>query len=316
MKSNAWWILVFVFFCALLPQSTEGADTSSRKIVDPEEEGVNLRAILPTPVYSTYEIPTLYYDYEKLQPRLKLDKNGHMRELEFIALKDSKFVYKSKTFKFGRIHVYEVETDEYPSQKPLYIDSNYVVRCFKDDPARNNKRPEKSEILAALKGMVGFPYRWGGNYHEGIPQQLNFYPVGEVKDLEEFLQENRSAWILEGVDCSGMLYEASNGSTPRNTSDLVDFGLPVDIAGLPSDEIAAKLQPLDLIVWAGHVLVVYDSENIIESRPRYSDGHKGGVRILPLQERLEEIMKTRKPVNNYYPDLTGDKRFVVRRFMN
>ena len=283
-------------------------------IIDSEKEVISLRSILPTPVYSISEIPSIYYDYNTLNPRVKVDEKGHIRELEFIALKGSKFVYK-RAFKFGRIKVYEVKTAEYPTQKPLYIDSNFVVRCFNDDPERDKTMPAKEKILSAMKGMVGKPYCWGGNYSQGIQEQLNFYPLGGIKNLERFLKENKSRWILEGVDCSGMLYQATNGAVPRNTSDLINYGQPVSIEGLSVEQIVKLVKPLDLIVWDGHVVIVFDSNSTIESRPRYADGHKGGVRILPLKKRLEDILKSRKPVDQYYPGADKEKRFVIRRFI-
>ncbi len=306
--------VVFLYFVFFLGCAQAAEIQSEHGIIDPEKEGINLRAILPTPVYSISEIPSLYYDYNTMEPRVKVDDKGHIRELEFIALKGTKFVYKRK-FRFGRIEVYEVKTDEYPIQKPLYIDSNFVVRCFKDDPERNKTMPAKEKILSAMKGMVGKPYRWGGNYSQGIPEQLKFYPLGKIENLEQFLKENKSRWILEGVDCSGMLYQATNGAVPRNTSDLVNYAEPVSIKGLSAEQIVEQVKPLDLIVWNGHIVIVFDSNNTIESRPRYPDGHKGGVRILPLKERLEEIMKSRKPVNQYYSGSGKEKRFVIRRFI-
>ncbi len=313
MKGRVWLLLLLLCAGCLLQSELRAAQDDLRKIVDPEEEGIHLRSILPTPVYSLPWIPSLYYDYKLLKPRLKLDALGHMRELEFIALKGSKFVHHN-TYKFGRIYVYEVTTEEYTSTKRLYIDGNYVVRCFKDDPEREVALPAREEIIAALQELEGVPYRWGGNVPDGIVEQLKFYPIGEIEDYQDFIAENRSAWILEGVDCSGMLYAATQGATPRNTSELVGYGTAVAIAGLDAEAIIQKLEPLDLIVWKGHVLVVLDSETVIESRPRYPDKYPGGVRIHSLKKRLEEIMQEREPVDSY-PEVPGKKVFVVRRFI-
>ncbi len=271
------------------------------------------RAILPTPVYSIKEIPSLYYDYDTLQPRIKTDEKGHIRELEYIALKDTKFRFIN-SYKFGRIYVYEVETSDYPSNKKLYIDSNFVVRCLKDFPGRDKTMPPREDILASIRSMVGLPYRWGGNYADGIEQLLKFYPIGDCVNRDEFIRKNKKIWTLEGVDCSGMLYQAANGATPRNTSQLVEYGEGLDIEGLGVEQILQKLEPLDLIVWSGHVVVVYDKESVIESRPRYSDGGKGGVRIHSLKKRLKDIISTRKPVNEY-SNSSKDKQFVIRRFL-
>ena len=72
-------------------------------------------------------------------------------------------------------------------------------------------------------------------------------------------------WQLTGVDCSGLIYWASNGYTPRNTSWLVDYGTPLDIGGKSLNQIIPMLEPLDIIVWRGHMMVLYDDDHTIES---------------------------------------------------
>ena len=41
----------------------------------------------------------------------------------------------------------------------------------------------------------------------------------------------------------------------------------VHLDGLSTAEIVGRLEPLDLIVWNGHVLIVLDRHRLIESRP-------------------------------------------------
>lgn len=73
------------------------------------------------------------------------------------------------------------------------------------------------------------------------------------------------------------------------------------------------LKPLDIIVRDGHVVVVLDEKRTIESRGRGKN--PGGVEIVEIKKRLEEIFKTRKPVNNYSTSsLPKAKKFVVRRW--
>lgn len=119
---------------------------------------------------------------------------------------------------------------------------------------------------------------------------------------------------LAGVDCSGLLYEATNGWTPRNTSQLVSFGSAVTIAGNSIHQIAAALKPLDLIVWNGHVLIVLDKSSIIESRLACDQPGNGGVIISPLKQRLAEIMKTRRPADIWPAGHSRQALFVVRRW--
>ena len=89
---------------------------------------------------------------------------------------------------------------------------------------------------------------------------LKHYTPAQI--LDPVLQQK---WQLKGVDCSGLLYWATNGATPRNTSALVNYGTGVMIMGLSIDQILTELKPLDLIVWSGHVLIVLPGERVIES---------------------------------------------------
>jgi cell wall-associated NlpC family hydrolase len=156
----------------------------------------------------------------------------------------------------------------------------------------------------------GAAYVWGANDSQGVPELLRYYqPSGSVS------LKDRELWTLKGLDCSGLLYEAADGATPRNTSDLVSFGKPVPIEGLTVSEIARRLEPLDLIVWKGHVIIVLDKIRTIESCLTCSQ--KVGVTIRSLTGALEEVMKTRTPVN-HYPQKDSDikKPFVIRRWYN
>ena len=103
---------------------------------------------------------------------------------------------------------------------------------------------------------------------------------------------------------------SSNGYTPRNTSSLLGFGRPVTAAGKSARELAARLLPLDLIVWPGHVMIVLDRGRVIESR-LVCQRPAEGVRIRLAGEALTEIMKKRKPVNGI---AKGAKEFAVRRW--
>ena len=120
---------------------------------------------------------------------------------------------------------------------------------------------------------------------------LNHYAPAQA--LEPVLQQK---WQLQGVDCSGLLYWATNGVTPRNTSALVNYGTGVMITGLSIDQILTQLKPLDLIVTRGHVLIVLPGERVIEST--WKPSNNGGVYISSLKARLIEIMDNKVPLNN------------------
>ena len=83
--------------------------------------------------------------------------------------------------------------------------------------------------------------------------------------------------MLTGLDCSGLLYEASRGMTPRNTSDLMHFGKQVTLE---------SIQPLDLILYSGHVIIALSNREVIESGLEF-----GGVVLHPLEERIAKITK-------------------------
>lgn len=120
---------------------------------------------------------------------------------------------------------------------------------------------------------------------------LKHYPSVQV--LDPVLTQK---WQLRGVDCSGLLYWATNGATPRNTSALVNFGTGVTIADRSLDQMVAELKPLDLIVWRGHTLIVLPGGRVIEST--WKPENNGGVYISSLRSRLLEIMDKRSPLNN------------------
>jgi hypothetical protein len=103
------------------------------------------------------------------------------------------------------------------------------------------------------------------------------------------------------------MFEATNGYTPRNTSKLVNYGNAVEIEGLSAEEIAAKLMPLDMMVWNGHVIYVYDENTAIQSSLS-----KGGVVKTDLITTIKDLMGSRTPVNNY--DSSAGERFVIRRW--
>ncbi len=178
-------------------------------------------------------------------------------------------------------------------------------------PHRKCRLPSASSVVDNLLSAQGSKYVWGGNFHRGIPQMVAMFRPPPGHPLTEV---TRNHWQLRGADCSGLLYEATGGYTPRNTSALITYGTPVPIAGLNADQIIAKVEPLDLIVWNGHVMIVLDRERVIESRLDCS-GKNGGVKVRPVREALVGVMKTRTPLDSYKDGGTnGKKSFVIRRW--
>lgn len=223
------------------------------------------------------------------------DDCGQIRALEFVALPGTVFAITGEE-RIGDLTLYRVTTGDYPypSVRGYFVDSRQVRPLAEKPAERVRGLPPREKILALMKKRLGSGYVWGGNVAEGVE---NRWGAGDRR-------------LLAGLDCSGLLYEATGGYTPRNTGALVHFGRGVPIAGSGATAIAAGLRPLDLIVWPGHVLIVIDNGNVIESRLVCGNPSEG-VRIRPLRAALAEIVKTRRPGDEING---GAREFVVRRW--
>lgn len=291
-------ICILLILPLLLATTCFGSDGAPRFAV----------ALVPTPVLHTPDFPAVFGGRDG--KRLGTDSCGQIRDMEFIALPGTPFRIEGAVARGGTV-VYRVATDDYPypADKGYFIDSRFVRTTNIPPPPRPRRLPPRQQVLDNLLAARGSRYVWGGNVRAGVPQLLSFYPpaIG-------LRAENLQRWELRGVDCSGLLYEATGGYTPRNTSALVDYGTPVPIAGLSTAEIIRRLEPLDLITWRGHVMIVLDRELLIESRLDCSGRHDG-VRTRPLREALDELRATRVPVNDWQEAAArGVKGFVIRRW--
>ena len=269
-------------------------------------------AELPTPVLNTPDFSSVFGN--KDGETLHLDGSGLIREVEFIALPKTVFKIENIINKINTT-IYKITTADYPypAQKGYFIDSRFVKTIEYKPPNRLKGLPKKKAIINKLLFSEGVNYIWGGNYKADVPQMLSFY--APAKALSADLKDQ---WMLKGVDCSGLLYEATNGFTPRNTSSLITFGESVKIANLSANHIMPEVEPLDIIVWKGHAIIILDKNRVIESRLDYDkekEGNQGGVRIRKLKKVLTETLKARIPVDNYEDEVEeGKKKFVVRRW--
>ena len=255
-------------------------------------------ASLPCPVLNTPDFRSVLGGRDG--KTVKVDQKGLIRELEFIALPGTLFEIIDETKKES-YSILKVKTSEYPSSIPLFIDSRFVRFSRECPPEREKYIYSQNRIISSMASMKGHPYMWGGNYVDGIRQLPEFYPPsGKISP------KMLSLWRLEGVDCSGLIYQASGGYTPRNTSSMLFFGERVEILGLSAEEIALKVKPLDLIVWQGHVVIVLSSDTTIEST------HPEGVIVSALVPRLKKIMAERTPANIHSKN--SKKTFVIRRW--
>jgi NlpC/P60 family len=161
-------------------------------------------------------------------------------------------------------------------------------------------KPSSDETLKRMLDQEGKPYVWGGN------RVLTNEEFSYVNDLyfdqsSEFLSHLK--FLFSGLDCSGLLYFATDGLTPRNTSELVSYGEGIDISGMSNSQILDKVRPLDLLVWRGHVLIFLNKKEMIESRLNH------GVIRVDAASRLDEIRQTRQPAY-----LANEQTFVLRRW--
>jgi hypothetical protein len=261
----------------------------------------------PAPVLNTSAFSTVFGGPDG--KTLATDRCGQVRELEFIALPGTAFSLRGQ-FRDGAATVFRVETDDYPmpAGTKLYLDSRFIELRGEKPAPRARTLPPVTEIISALRAAMGSPYVWGGNVQGGVAELSEFFYGGALPAAAQ------RRLTLAGLDCSGLLYQATGGWTPRNTSQLVSYGRGVQIEGKKPDEIAGMLEPLDLIVWNGHVLIVLDRQTVIESRLECGKNGNGGVMTTVLKQRLTEIMQTRRPVDSW--PTAGKQRdiFVVRRW--
>lgn len=226
------------------------------------------QALKPTPILNTSCFKEVFG-----APELPLDEASLFRPLEMIALPETKF----QIHQFLEDGIYQVSTNEYPHGS-YFIDSRFCSSPLNHAPERKIQLPSFETILSRLESSLGYPYVWGGNWKEGIPEIMQFYNPQIDEQQPHF---------LAGVDCSGLLYQATNGFTPRNTSELFHFGKIVPTFN--------DVKPLDIIVWPGHVLIFLTPSILIES------AYGKGVVLTSLADR-------RKEFSSY--------RYVIRRFFS
>lgn len=256
-----------------------------------------------TPVLNTYNFFLVFGGDDGSS--VKLDSRGLIGEMEFIAIPGTVFeIIEVAEFDDRNLKYFKVTTDEYKYKGDFYVDSRMVTTFNTKPEQRRIEKPVKEDILKLMKSLIGYPYMWGGNYAYGIYPMRNYYPPkNEIDETTE------SLWILKGVDCSGLLYQATDGYTPRNTSSLLSFGDAVDIEDKTLEEIMPLLKPLDLIVVKGHVVIVLDENTAIESSPN------SGVHTTELKARLSKIMDNHKPVNEFGKRAWKNQEFVIRRWI-
>jgi hypothetical protein len=275
--------LILALILAMLPGALAAAQQPLRYAI----------AISPAPVLNTPAFKEVFGG------ALRLDPCKGVRPIEFIALTGTLFRVEGEEQNDG-VTVYRVTSKDYPyrSETGYFVDARFLNIAADPLQERPRSLPGLALVQQRLMATLGKPYVWGGNLKDGVPLLREFYPQADA---------------LAGVDCSGLLYEATDGFTPRNTSALTSFCTGVPMAGLSPEMVAQRLQPLDLIVWKGHVMIVLDRDSIIESTMGCQGGG-GGVHLSPRLNALRKLMKSRQPMDDYPQGAAGAKGFVVRRW--
>lgn len=244
---------------------------------------MSIFSVRPTPVLNTPDFEFAFGG--KTGTQIPLNERGLPFCFEFVALPGTVF----KVIQQMSPHIAQVTCPTY-GLGLFYIDLRFTKPGI---PTHSPTRPLKQLILERMERRIGTPYVWGGNWGAGIPELMHYYPPKGQLDLK-----TQQLWILQGVDCSGLLYEATQGATPRNTNQLIYFGNAVK---------NNDLQPLDMVIYPGHVFFVLDSHTTIESR------FGKGVILSDLKARMAELCETRSQVAEWKADLDPAKHFVIRR---
>ncbi len=226
--------------------------------------------------------------------------SGDSKYIEFVALAGQTYLVEEI---YPRHHhsIYKISLPSY--ETPLFLDSRFTRPA--SNQALDKPQPDwkRSDLARKMEQLLGSRYIWGGNWSLGISKMLHYYPPQKALD-----DATLALWTLRGVDCSGLLYEVTNGATPRNTNQLIHFGKALPIEGKSPAEIAKELLPMDMVVWPGHVWFAFDSSHSIESKSPF------GVIRRPLIERLEETCKERTGADGWSKTCDRNRNFTIRRF--
>jgi len=264
---------------------------SADKSVDNFEKGNFITVNTYAPVFNITEI---YKFLKQLPDDLKTDKRGLLPEIAFIAPPGTNYLLVEKIHddKYEIVKIRNLASDNI-----YYIDSRFTSQSHKTNKVSSVLTED--DIIINLKAMVGYPYEYGGETATGIYKLAEMY---EISELDIKLKPT-------GLDCSGLIYQATNGLTPRTSTEMIKFGEGLDIEGKDLSEILQLIKPLDIIGYPGHVFIVIDNDNVIEASRKY------GVIVQTAEKRLKSLMKNRKPVNDA-SEKDKNKIFAIRRWFN
>lgn len=127
--------------------------------------------------------------------------------------------------------------------------------------------PKRADVLARLLELLGTPYLFGGTSERGSPRQRQvLVELGAFEERDLDHPELDRIARAHGIDCSGLLNAATEGFFIGDSRDTVHLGPVLDLReGTPPDEVARMLEPLDVIVWQGHMVIAMGDGRIIQS---------------------------------------------------
>jgi hypothetical protein len=208
--------------------------------------------------------------YKEINYNGGVDKTFHLRILETVAFP------KTTIVKIGEVDgILELIFPKYSKTMHLFTFSSFI----QEGEGEEKNIPSKNQILNDLLNFPKIPYLLGGT-------------TPFVIDMMSFLTHdvftNRHRKIF-GIDCSGLLYFVTNGYLPRNTSQMWEIGKQVK-----------DIEPLDIILFPGHVIIYLTDGKVIESR------QFDGVTISKWEERISQIPKEYKIIR-WYPQAFEEK---------
>ncbi len=181
----------------------------------------------------------------------------------------------------GFIEVIESPYSKYTQGKLYTLDSVLDGNAFPQKTGNGEiKNTDKQQVINRLKSCEGSMYLFGGCYSKGVGvfreflEKIGFVDMFEkhIKDNDIHLsnEERELVLNLKGLDCSGLLCQATDYLFMGDAKDVYRFGIDnkgylLDIAGKNSKEICNMLEPLDVIVYKGHMIVVIDDNMVIQA---------------------------------------------------
>lgn len=272
--------------------------------------------ILPTPLYwlnKNSDIDINKIMWWEWSTWLLLDSSNTIDQLSIVlpVWTPVTLIKKIQNWKFTYYEVRNRDFDVWYWEKDwYYLDSRFIKIDESKSAEHVHNVPDMSTIFKTLLAAVDSQYIWWGSYYQWIPEINELYPTPDDVKLSTWEQQYK---ILQWTDCSWLLWQATNWYTPRTTRSLLTFWDSVPISWFTVDQIVWIVKPLDLIVWAGHVVIILSDEYAIESI--WKDDFKWWVEIVKLDERLKDIFTRRQPVNDWNKSKLPDKeKFVVRRW--